>query len=447
MIARLFPTAALALLLAPAAMAAAPESPRTPEGTESARHEARSRDRGASKSRRTAKKGPAAPNGGPSARPASGRPASADRQPTSGQRPSGGGSSSSGDRPQDDRPAGGGQGGSPGAPAPGAGSSGEVQRSPQGGHLPPGAAGARPASVAGLGIQGARPAAPPNYRPVSRPPASAGSGHQPAHSPQARQEAARARAYATARSHHEAARGGYRPSNHPAQVHAHARARAHHRAWVERHHRPWYRVPVVVRWHPGYPRYWYHGIFVYGPGPRYAGHAHVPASAAPEREVDRAQTWAVGLRTGSYMSGYRGGAAYGDFGMGVALRYRPVESLGFEGQWVYHDQSWDSATERISQPLSLSVQLFALPWTRFNPYLSAGITHTGLNLQDQVGQQMVDAEGALWGPHLGAGLEFGLGEKASINFDLRGIGYLNAPADAMLRPGAAQANMGVNFYF
>lgn len=445
MIPRLFPTAALALLLAPAAMAAAPESPRAPEGTDSARHEARSRDGGgSSKARRPVKKGPSAPNGGPSARPASGRPASGDRQPTSGQRPSGGGSSQGGERPQDDRPSGGGQGGAQGDRPQGEPPSGEAQRGPQGSHLPPAAAGARPGNVGGAGIQGARPAAPSNYRPTSRAPASAGSGHQQAHSPQAQQDAARARAHATARAHHEAARG-YRPSNHPAQ--AHARALAHHRAWAERHHRLWYRAPVVVRWHPGYPRHWYHGVFVYGPGPRYAGRAHVPASAAPKREVDRAQTWAVGLRAGSYMSGYRGGAAYGDFGMGVALRYRPVESLGFEGQWVYHDQSWDSGTERISQPLSLSVQLFAIPWTRFNPYLSAGITHTGVNLQDQVGQQTVDAEGALWGPHLGAGLEFGLGEKASINFDLRGIGYLNTPADEMIERGAAQATMGVNFYF
>lgn len=423
-------TISLALLLAPTAMAAAPESPRTPERADGQRAESRSKPSGgsASRAKRPAKRGPSAPGGGPTSKPAPApsRPDSAPRQPTSGGASSGG--APQGQRPEGERPS-------------GERPSGErPDGSRPDGHVPSGpSSGARPGPAGG---PDARPAAPPNYRPASRPPGN--GGHVPANSPQAQ---AHSRAQATARAHHQAARGGYHPSNHPSRAEAHARAQAHHQAWNARHHRPWYKRPAVVVWHPGYPRHWYHGVFVYGPGPRYHGRAHVPASAAPKREVDRAGDWAIGVRGGSYMSGYKNGASYGDFGMGLALRYRPVEALGLEAQWVYHDQTWDSSTERISQPLSASVQLFAAPWSRFNPYFLTGVTHTGVNFDDQLGKDSVEAEGGLWGPHLGVGLEFGLGERASINFDLRGIGYLNAPREGLLANGAAQANMGVNFYF
>jgi hypothetical protein len=45
------------------------------------------------------------------------------------------------------------------------------------------------------------------------------------------------------------------------------------------------------------------------------------------------------------------------------------------------------------------------------------------------------------------GLELGIGERASVNFDVRGIGYLNHNPEDLSRAGAVQANMGVNFYF
>ena len=56
-------------------------------------------------------------------------------------------------------------------------------------------------------------------------------------------------------------------------------------------------------------------------------------------------------------------------------------------------------------------------------------------------------EDALWGPHGGIGVDLGVGDRASVNFDVRGIGYLNSGPDDPSTPGAVQANMGFNFYF
>jgi len=134
--------------------------------------------------------------------------------------------------------------------------------------------------------------------------------------------------------------------------------------------------------------------------------------------------------------------------MGLALRYRPVEALGLELQWNYHDQSWTEGSDRIQQPISASAEVFALPWTRFSPYVLAGVTMTPRNIDDQVDRlTTVESNQAAWGPHLGVGLELGLSDQVSLNFDLRGIGYLNLPASDPARNGATQANMGLNFYF
>jgi len=289
---------------------------------------------------------------------------------------------------------------------------------------------------------GARPM-PANYRPPATAHASPHGnpqGHQAAANPAA------ARAHAQARAHHRHAGA---QAGHRAAAHHRAAAVAAQRAWARsyRSHHPWrfrsWRGPVFVTWYPGYPHYWYHGVFVYGPPPS----APAEVEAAPKRSVEREDKWAIGVRGGTYASGYTNGARYSDFGMGIAARYRPIEPLGIELQWAYHDQSWDSSTERISQPLSVSAEVFAFPWTRFNPYFLGGVTYTNRNIQDSVGQQFVDDAHPYWGPHLGIGLEIGLGKAVSLNGDIRGIGYLNDGGSDLVRQGAVQSNLGLNFYF
>ena len=318
----------------------------------------------------------------------------------------------------------------------------------------------QPASMANAAPQNRRSAAPApaNFRSssvqaVSR--SRGGSNSAPATRVMAQHRAQTARQVAASAAAHRRA----------AVVRHHHAAHAHHQAWVRHHYSVWrpHRYYVYPRpypywydpWYYGRPVRWYHGVFVYGP-PVVHHHYYtdstpedVPEQAeAPKRTVDRSHTFAVGIRGGSYLSSYSNGASYGDAGLGLALRYRPVEALGFEAQWTYHDQSWSRGSERVQQPFSLSAELFAMPWSRFNPYVLAGVTYTGRNINDPQGRSgTVETEQALWGPHGGIGLELGVGDRASVNFDLRGIGYVNKPDNDISRPGAVQANMGVNFYF
>ncbi len=240
-----------------------------------------------------------------------------------------------------------------------------------------------------------------------------------------------------------------------ARHHASSRhvAHAHHATRAARRHS---RGPTYARvWRPGHAHSWYRGVFVYGPTPVVArpggGAREAPQPArtvAPKRAVNHEGDLSVGIRGGSYISGYKNGDSFGDAGLGIAARYRPVESVGLELAWTYHDQSWTKGSERIEQPLTASVQLFAFPWTKVNPYALAGLTVTQRNIEEHfdLGQTYTTNQ-TLWGPTGGVGIEFGLGKQASLNFDARWTGYVNKPVDDPSVAGAFQGNMGVNVYF
>lgn len=116
-------------------------------------------------------------------------------------------------------------------------------------------------------------------------------------------------------------------------------------------------------------------------------------------------------------------------------------------QWLYHDDTWQEGTERIEQPFSASLELFAIPWAKVNPYLLGGVSVTKRNFQDHTAGGFLDTETAVWGPHVGLGLEFNLGKSTSLSFDGRYLSYLNVQPDDPSRHGALQGNMGLNFYF
>ena len=277
-------------------------------------------------------------------------------------------------------------------------------------------------------------AAPSNYR------AKPAQSHNQRHNPR---EAVQHRAAATARSHSVAARG-----------HAHGRAHGRTATWhrnyaAARNHYSWYQSRGwFTRWAPGRPHHWYHGVFVYGPAPWSppppSGHSR---ASVPERSVSHAGDLTIGLRGSSYTSGYKAGAPYSDLGLGVAARYRFVDALGLEVQWVYHDDTWSQGTQRIEQPLSASLQLFAMPWARVNPYLVAGLTVTQRNVQDKVGPTFVEENRAAVGPHIGLGIDFNLSEHTSLSLDGRYLAYANIEPNDAARAGALQGNLGLNFSF
>ncbi len=355
----------------------------------------------------------------------------------------------------------GGQHARPGGGQPGAG---------QPGHAKPGA------GQHGAGQPGAVTAA-------SRSPVSAPAGAQPvAGRPTVTRAPSPNLAAATRKPHAQAAHAGARDhkrdkaaAQHDRVARSHAQARhqhttrhrrtAHarfaHRAYRARHHhhhhhwswwyRPWWPHAYYGPWY--HPR-WAYGVFVYGPYPHhvvYVDGQPDPEPEGPTRQVDRLHTWAIGARGGSYISGYQAGPSFGDFGMGLAVRYRAAEALGFELAWTHHDQTWTEDTERWSEPFAASVQLFALPWTRFNPYVSAGVTWTDRSYRDSWidhrGSHTVSEDHVIFGPHGGLGLEFGIGDSASINLEGRLVGYLNIREEDAALPSAVQTTAGVNFYF
>lgn len=250
--------------------------------------------------------------------------------------------------------------------------------------------------------------------------------------------------------HHEPA---YRAAaRHRASAHASHAAAAHHAAWVSRHsyHR-WYSP-----WRAGYAHHWYHGVFVYGPrvvvvdggGGGGGGGRSESRAQGPKREVNREGDFSLGVHGASYLSNFGPGEGYGDAGLGLTLRYRPIESLGFEAAWTYHDASWSADTSRIQQPLQVSAQVFAFPWSRVSPYVLAGVTMNDRNLDQPLAREPdLQTEDTLWGPHAGVGIEFALGKSVALDFDARFIGYVNKTPEDPSAAGAFQGNMGLNFYF
>jgi len=209
-----------------------------------------------------------------------------------------------------------------------------------------------------------------------------------------------------------------------------------------------------------YRRTWrpWHGVFVYGPAPawhRQYRAAPEPVVVAeehlPERKVDRQGSFAVGLRSGSYLTGYAGGASYGDLGFGLVTRYRPEEAFGVELALQHHDETWDSRTERSQSLGQASAMLFANPWGRVQPYVLGGLSANSRQLQDAFigvdGPEVLQTRDVLWGPHAGLGVEFAFGQRAALDLEVRYVGWMNAGGDDPSAPGALQTNAGFLVHF
>lgn len=206
------------------------------------------------------------------------------------------------------------------------------------------------------------------------------------------------------------------------------------------------RTVVVRRAHP------WHGIFVYGPRPVHHHHYHAAAPQPveeehlPERKVDRGDSIAVGIKSGSYLSAYEGGSSYGDFGLGLVGRWRPEEALGLELAVTHHDETWNTASERSQTLGQGSVMLFANPWGRVQPYVLAGLSANARRIDDAVGDQfVVQAKDTLWGPHAGAGIEFAFGQRAALDLEARYVGWMNDPERSL--PGGLQTSANVVMHF
>jgi len=154
---------------------------------------------------------------------------------------------------------------------------------------------------------------------------------------------------------------------------------------------------------------------------------------------------------GSMMSGYREGSLYGDFGMGLTGRYRPVDFLGLELGISHHNQNFTNTTERSQTLVQGSAEFFLFPGARVQPYALVGMTYNHRALNDQVilaGEEAVVKSNAdLFGPHAGLGVEFALGQHIALDIEARYTAYVNKQRDDVSLPGALQTTGGLVFYF
>lgn len=198
-------------------------------------------------------------------------------------------------------------------------------------------------------------------------------------------------------------------------------------------------------------------MFVYGPRPVYhqtyvvngsrpAGEVAIQEKHLPNRKVDRANSLAVGLKAGSYFGAYEGANAFGDVGLGLSARYRPVESFGLEVAAQRH-----ADPERTHNTASASAELFAFPWSRVSPYILGGATYTDRSINDTIWRndevQTLTTGGALYGPHAGVGVEFAIGKRLALDLEARYVHYVNANPDDPTLPGALQTSTGLVWHF
>ncbi|MBK7755505.1 MAG: outer membrane beta-barrel protein [Deltaproteobacteria bacterium] len=260
-------------------------------------------------------------------------------------------------------------------------------------------------------------------------------------------------------------RPDYRPSTGGARP-GHDRPHDHYRPDRPVHYRPY---TPVHRWYYSYQPYyayrpvpvsWYHGVFIYGPAPSHHHHYHstgstaqaqVEAAPLPDRKIDRNDTFALGVHAGGYVGGYDDGATFADNGVGAKLRYRPVEAVGLELGYTVYDDSFDSASERRTDLLQPSVQLFVAPWSRVSPYISLGATYSKRSYDDQwsdgVAVYSTQVQDSALGAHGGLGLELAIGKSAALGVEARYIHSLNVDGDDPSTPGALQGIGGLSFYF
>ena len=150
----------------------------------------------------------------------------------------------------------------------------------------------------------------------------------------------------------------------------------------------------------------------------------------PLRHVNRTSSLGVGVVAGSSIASELPGV---EAGYGLVARIRTVEALGFEASWMRYGEL--AGEEHAYDTASLSGQLFAYPWSRVSPFVSAGATASG---------DLLGAGESYLAPHVGLGVELGIGDSIAFDLEARGVAMDGgAPASSSM----LQGNAGVVVYF
>lgn len=142
-----------------------------------------------------------------------------------------------------------------------------------------------------------------------------------------------------------------------------------------------------------------------------------PAAAYP-----KPNEWSIGgfLAGASFGKGRENNAGMG--GIGAGVRYKPVPSLGVQGDLGFFGGRDYTGMKRTETALMLSALMFVNPKDTFQVFFLAGFGWSGAHVtDDRKGTDAATYDYGYFGAHLGGGVEWRISRHFALDADLRGF--------------------------
>jgi Outer membrane protein beta-barrel domain len=182
------------------------------------------------------------------------------------------------------------------------------------------------------------------------------------------------------------------------------------------------------------------------PRPRVIQRAPAPP---PARALPRLYSkWGLNLRVEGAAMGDGANVDSGMGGLGLSLRYRPVPHFGFDlGVDVVGGKDYNGFT-RIETPVALNAMIFVNPRSRVQFYLIGGAHLSHAEVKSEYRSELLDSNGDgtygaqynYFGGQGGAGLEFRIGRRVGLSFDV--LGFIRKRTDDNPKPEYVDAITG-----
>lgn len=180
---------------------------------------------------------------------------------------------------------------------------------------------------------------------------------------------------------------------------------------------------------------------------------HLPPprlSPAPivKQQQRLATKWGFNLRVEGAAMGDGANIDAGIGGLGMSLRYRPVPAFGFDlGVDIIGGKDFNGFT-RIETPVSLNAMIFVNPRSRVQFYLMGGAHLSHAQVRSDYSSPLLGrtedgkygADYNYFGGQGGAGLEFRLGRRVGLSFDV--LGFIRKRTDDGRLPEYVDAATG-----
>ncbi len=176
----------------------------------------------------------------------------------------------------------------------------------------------------------------------------------------------------------------------------------------------------------------------------------IGALAADESEGTVVPGFGLGPRAGFYKPK---DADEGKFTGGLQTRFRVFPFLGIEGSVDYHQTDFANGSVRVrTYPVMVSGLLYFYPKPGISPYLLAGVGWHFQDVEFRTNPSQPTVRSNQFGGQAGGGLDIPLGDRVTLDADVRYI-FLDFDDDVNTRAGTAlsadsvAATLGLTFYF